>query len=76
MAYSCAEKSDRRGLSLGLQILGGWEVLTQTAHSGERRSLRPFAMRDTITIAFRKYLPIIIGDRTLTVVCPATQRIG
>ena len=32
----------------------GWEVLTQTAHTGERRVLRPFAKRDTITISFRK----------------------
>ena len=32
----------------------GWEVLSQTAHSGERRVLRPFAKRDTITIAFRR----------------------
>lgn len=32
----------------------GWEVLTQTAHSGERRVLRPFAKRDTITVSFRK----------------------
>ena len=32
----------------------GWEVVTQTAHSGERMVLRPFAKRDTITISFRK----------------------
>ena len=32
----------------------GWEVLIQTAHSGERRVLRPFAKRDTITVSFRK----------------------
>ena len=32
----------------------GWEVLTQTAHSGERRALRPFAKRDTITVSFKK----------------------
>lgn len=32
----------------------GWEVLTQTAHSGERRVLRPFAKRDTITVSFKK----------------------
>jgi hypothetical protein len=32
----------------------GWEVLTQTAHSGERRVLRPFSKRDTITISYRK----------------------
>lgn len=32
----------------------GWEVLTQTAHSGERRTLRPFAKRDTITVSFKK----------------------
>ena len=32
----------------------GWEVLSQTAHSGERRVLRPFAKRDTITVSFKK----------------------
>ncbi|HKW19458.1 MAG TPA: hypothetical protein VJO35_18255 [Terriglobales bacterium] len=32
----------------------GWEVLTQTAHSGERKVLRPFAKRDTITVSFKK----------------------
>jgi hypothetical protein len=32
----------------------GWEVLTQTAHSGERRVLRPFAKRDSITVSFRR----------------------
>jgi len=32
----------------------GWEVLTQMAHSGERRVLRPFSKRDTITISYRK----------------------
>lgn len=32
----------------------GWEVLMQTAHSGERRVLRPFSKRDTITISYRK----------------------
>jgi len=33
---------------------GGWEILTQTAHTGDRRVLRPFAKRDTITVSFRK----------------------
>ena len=32
----------------------GWEVLTQTAHCGERRILRPFSKRDTITISYAK----------------------
>ena len=32
----------------------GWEVLTQTAHSGERRVLRPFAKRGTITVSYRR----------------------
>jgi len=32
----------------------GWEVLSQTAHSGERRVLRPFAKRDTITVSFKR----------------------
>ena len=32
----------------------GWEILTQTSHTGDRRILRPFAKRDAITISFRK----------------------
>ena len=32
----------------------GWEVLSQTSHSGERIILRPFSKRDTITITFRR----------------------
>jgi hypothetical protein len=32
----------------------GWEILTQTASSGDRRILRPFAKRDSITVSFRK----------------------
>lgn len=32
----------------------GWEVLSQTSHSGERIVLRPFSKRDTITITFRR----------------------
>ena len=32
----------------------GWRVLSQAAHSGHGRGLRPFAKRDTITIAFAK----------------------
>jgi hypothetical protein len=32
----------------------GWEILTQTSHTGDRRILRPFAKRDTITVSFRK----------------------
>jgi hypothetical protein len=35
-------------------LTDGWELLTQTAHSGERRVFRPFAKRDTITVSFRK----------------------
>lgn len=35
-------------------LTDGWEVLNQTAHSGERRVLRPFAKRDTITVSFCK----------------------
>jgi len=35
-------------------LTDGWEVLTQTAHNGERRVLRPFAKRDTITVSFAK----------------------
>jgi len=32
----------------------GWEILTQTSHTGDRRVLRPFAKRDSITVSFRK----------------------
>jgi hypothetical protein len=32
----------------------GWEILTQTAHTGDRRILRAFAKRDSITVSFRK----------------------
>ena len=32
----------------------GWEVMTETSHSGNSRGFRPFAKRDTITISFRK----------------------
>jgi hypothetical protein len=39
---------------LAKMLSEGWEVLSQTAHSGERWALRPFAKRDTITIAFRR----------------------
>ena len=28
----------------------GWEILTQTSHTGDRLILRPFAKRDTITV--------------------------
>jgi hypothetical protein len=36
---------------------GGWEILTQTAHSGQGSRFRPFAKRDTITISFSKNQP-------------------
>jgi hypothetical protein len=32
----------------------GWEILTQTAHTGDRRILRPFAKCDAITVSFRR----------------------
>ncbi len=35
-------------------LSNGWEVLTQTAHSGDRIVLRPFSKRDTITVTFRR----------------------
>lgn len=40
----------------------GWEVLTQTAHSGERRVLRPFAKRDTTTVSFRFVAEVSLAD--------------
>lgn len=39
---------------LANMLSDGWEILTQTAHSGERRMLRPFAKRDSITISYRR----------------------
>ncbi len=32
----------------------GWEILSQTATSGENIVLKPFSKRDTITVTFRK----------------------
>jgi len=32
----------------------GWEILNQTATSGENIVLKPFAKRDTITVTYRK----------------------
>jgi len=32
----------------------GWEILTETAHTGDRRIFRPFAKRDTITVSYRR----------------------
>ena len=32
----------------------GWEMMTETSHSGNSRGFRPFAKRDTITVSFRK----------------------
>jgi hypothetical protein len=29
----------------------GWEVMTETSHSGNSRGFRPFAKRDTISIS-------------------------
>jgi hypothetical protein len=39
---------------IATMLNGGWEILTQTSHTGDRRILRPFAKRDTITVSFRK----------------------
>jgi hypothetical protein len=35
-------------------LLDGWEIMTETSHSGNSRGFRPFAKRDTITVSFRK----------------------
>jgi len=32
----------------------GWEIMTQSSHSGNSRGFKPFAKRDCITISFRK----------------------
>ncbi|HSY66225.1 MAG TPA: hypothetical protein VK829_16650 [Terriglobales bacterium] len=39
---------------IGEMLSRGWRVLTQVDHTGQGRGLRPFAKRDTITIAFGK----------------------
>ena len=39
---------------LAKMLSAGWEILTQTANCGERRVLRPFSKRDTITVSFRR----------------------
>lgn len=39
---------------IGKMLNDGWEILTQTATSGDRRIFRPFAKRDTITVSFRR----------------------
>jgi len=39
---------------LAIMLNEGWEVITETAHSGNSRGFRPFTKRDTITISFRK----------------------
>jgi hypothetical protein len=39
---------------VGKMLSQGWQVLTQVAHSGQGRGLRPFAKRDTITTVFAK----------------------
>lgn len=40
--------------NVGKMLRRGWQVLTQVAHTGQGCGLRPFAKRDTITIAFSK----------------------
>jgi hypothetical protein len=32
----------------------GWEILNQTSHAGDWRTLLPFAKRDSITVSFTK----------------------
>jgi hypothetical protein len=32
----------------------GWEIMTETSHSGNSRGFLPFAKRDSITVSFRK----------------------
>jgi len=32
----------------------GWEVMTETSHSGNSRGFRPSAKRDTVTVFFKK----------------------
>lgn len=32
----------------------GWELMSETSHSGSGRGFRPFGKRDTITVLFRK----------------------
>jgi hypothetical protein len=32
----------------------GWELMSETSHSGNSRGFRPFAKRDTVTVFFKK----------------------
>lgn len=41
-------------LHIAKMLNEGWEILTQTSHAGDWRTLLPFAKRDTITISFGK----------------------
>jgi hypothetical protein len=45
---------ERMDTHVAKMLRSGWEILTQSAHSGHSRGLQPFAKRDTITISFRK----------------------
>jgi hypothetical protein len=45
---------ERMDKHIAKMLSQGWEILTQTAHSGEGRGFRPFAKRDTITISFQR----------------------
>jgi len=45
---------ERMDAHIAKMLRNGWEILTQTAHSGRGRGIQPFAKRDTITISFKR----------------------
>ena len=49
--FPTMETMDKHIMSM---IKDGWQLLSQTAHSGPSRGFRPFKKRDTITVLFRK----------------------
>jgi hypothetical protein len=44
----------RMDTHIAKMLADGWDVLTESAHSGQGRGLQPFAKRDTITISFKR----------------------
>jgi hypothetical protein len=54
-------------------LSAGWEVMTETSHSGNSRGFRPFAKRDTITVSFRKK-HLISEKSVLPVYLPELRR--
>jgi hypothetical protein len=45
---------ERMDTHIAKMLANGWELLTETGHSGRGRGIQPFSKRDTITISFKK----------------------